>query len=123
MVRNLMIQPYFDVIYRLLEGGKLQNIEDPSVVIHDYQLLFPTTNKIMDDNKDIYGSGIFWGVLLIVGCGKLLNIGRPLLVGLGYELLPLATSQNMENFNHIFMYFEIEFSSCMRATEGKLFTP
>ena len=49
----------------------------------------------MGDNKEFDDSAIFWAVLLIVGGGKLQNIEDPSLVGLGYQLLPLATSKLM----------------------------
>ena len=49
----------------------------------------------MGDNKEFNDSAIFWGVLLIVGGGKLQNIEDPSLVILGYQLLPLATSKLM----------------------------
>ena len=38
-------------------------------------------------------SGIFWGVLLIVGGGELISFEDPSLNAHGYQLLPLATSQ------------------------------
>ena len=62
-----MIKAYFEVFYSLLEGRKLQNIEDSSVVILGYQLLPLTTNKVLDDNKEFEESAIFWSFLLIVG--------------------------------------------------------
>ena len=58
-MRNLMIQPYFEVFYLIVGGGKLQNIEDVS------------------------------------------------LVDFGYQMVPLATSQNMQSFNHILMCFAL----------------
>ena len=51
----------------LIVGGKLQNIEDSSLVILGYQSLPPATSKLMGDNKEFNDSAIFWGVLLIVG--------------------------------------------------------
>ena len=51
----------------IVGGGKLQNIEDPSLMILGYQLLPLVTNKLMGDNKEFNDSAIFWGVLLIVG--------------------------------------------------------
>ena len=45
-----MIQPYFEVFYSLLVNKKLQNIEDPSLVILGYQLLPLDTSKLMGDN-------------------------------------------------------------------------
>ena len=40
-----MDQPYFEVF--IVGGGKLQTIEDPSLVIRSYQLLFPATRKVI----------------------------------------------------------------------------
>ena len=54
-----MIQPYFEVFYSLLVGGKLQNIKDSSLVILGYQLLPLATSKLMGDNKDFNDSAIF----------------------------------------------------------------
>ena len=56
---------------------KLQNIEDPSLVIIGYQLLLLATSKLMGDNKELNDSVIFWGILLIVGGEKLQNIEDP----------------------------------------------
>ena len=50
--------------------GKLQKIEDSSLVILGYQLLPLATSKLMGDNKEFNDSAIFWGVLLIVGGGN-----------------------------------------------------
>ena len=76
----------------IVGGGKLENIEDSSLVILDYQLLPLATSKLMGDNKEFNNSAIFWGVLFIVGRGKLQNIEDSSLVILSYQLLPLATS-------------------------------
>ena len=84
-----MIQPYFKVLL-IVGGGKLQNIEDSSLVILRYQLLPLATNKLMGDNKEFNDSAIFWGVLLIVGRGNLQNIEDSSLVILGYQLLPVS---------------------------------
>ena len=54
--------------------GKLQNIEDSSLVILGYQLLPLATSRLMDDNKEFNDSAIFWGLLLIVGKETLQNI-------------------------------------------------
>ena len=75
----------------ILVGGKLQNIEDSSLVILSYQLLPLETSKLMDDNEEFNDSVIFRGVLLIVSIGKLQNIEDSSLVILCYQLLPLAT--------------------------------
>ena len=58
-IGNLMIQPYFEVFYALLVGGKLQNFEDPSLVILGYQLLPLATSKLMGDNREFNDSPIF----------------------------------------------------------------
>ena len=79
--------------------GKLQNIEDSSLVILGYQLLPLATGKLMGDNKEFDYSAIFWCVFLIVGEGKLQNIEEPSLVILGYQLLLLATSKFMGDNN------------------------
>ena len=67
----------------------------------------------MGDNKEFNDSAIFWGVLLIVGGGKLQNIEDSSLVDLGYQLLLLATSQLMgdnKQFNDSASYFEVFYS-------------
>ena len=79
----------------IVGGGKLQNIEDSSLVILGYQLLPLAISKLMGDGKKLNDSAIFWGVLLIVGGGKLQSIEDSSLVILGYQLLPLATSKLM----------------------------
>ena len=64
----------FGGVLLIIGGGKLQNIEDSSLVILGYQLLPLATGKLMGDNKEFNDSAIFWGVLLIIGGGKLQNI-------------------------------------------------
>ena len=55
-----MIQLYFEVFYSLLVGGgKLQNIEDPSLVILGYQLLPLVTSKLIGNNKEFNNTAIF----------------------------------------------------------------
>ena len=49
-------------------------------MILGYQLLPLVTSKLIGDNKEFNDSAIFWGVLLIVGGGKLQNIEDPSLV-------------------------------------------
>ena len=49
----------------------------------------------MGDNRKFDVSCIFWDVLVIVGGGELIAIADPSLSALGYQLLPLATSQLM----------------------------
>ena len=85
----------FQGVLLIVGGGKLQNIEDLSLVILGYQLLPLATSKLMGDNKEFNDSAIFWGILLIVGGGKPQNIEDSSLVILGYQLLPLATSKLM----------------------------
>ena len=46
----------------------------------------------MGDNGEFDVSGIFSGVLLIAGGGKLMTIEDPSLSAISYQLLPLATS-------------------------------
>ena len=43
----------------IVDGGKLQNIEDSSLVILSYQLLLLATRKLMDDNEEFNDSAIF----------------------------------------------------------------
>ena len=95
VIRNLIIQPYFEVFYSLLVDEKLQNIEELSLVILGYQLLPLATSRLIGDNKEFDDSVIFLGVLLIVGNGNFQNIEDSSLVILGYQLLPLATSKLM----------------------------
>ena len=64
-------------------------------MILGYLLLPLATSKLIGDNKEFNDSAIFWGVLLIVGGGKLQKIEDSSLVILGYQLLPLATSKLM----------------------------
>ena len=59
----------------------------------------------MADNEEFDESAIFLGVLYIVQRGQFQNIEDPSLVGLGYQMLPIATIQNMQSFNHILMRF------------------
>ena len=87
--------------------GKLQNIEDSSLVILGYQLLPLATSKLMGDSKEFNDSAISWGILLMVGLWKLKYIEDASLVDLVCQMLPLATSQNMQRFNHILMCFAV----------------
>ena len=59
----------------------------------------------MYDIKEFNDSVILWGILLMVGLWKLQYIEDASLVDLSYQILPLATSQNMQRFNHILMCF------------------
>ena len=68
-------------------------IEDPSLSAHGYQLLPLATSYLVDDDRKFNVSGIFWGVLLIVGGGELTPIKDPSMSAHGYQLLPLATTQ------------------------------
>ena len=66
----------------------------------------------MGDNKEFNDSAIFWGVLVIVGGGKLQKIEDSSLVILGYQLLPLATSKLMVIIRNLMIqpYFEVFYS-------------
>ena len=55
------------------------------------------TTYLVGDNRKSDVSGIFSGVLLIVGGGELMTIEDPLLSAHGYQLLPLATSYLLGN--------------------------
>ena len=66
-------------------------IEDPTLSAHGYQLLPPATSQYVGDSREIDVSGIFWGVLFIVGGGDLITIEDLSLSAHGYQLLPLAT--------------------------------
>ena len=68
-------------------------IEDLSLSTLGYQLLPLATSYLVSNNREFDVSGIFWGVLLIVGRGELITIEDPSLSAHGYQLLPLATSQ------------------------------
>ena len=65
------------------------------------------TSKLMDDIKEFNDSAIFWGMLLMVRLWKLQNIEDSSLVDLGYQMLPIATSVNMQSFSHILMCFAL----------------
>ena len=43
----------------IVREEKPQNIEDSSLVCLGYQLLLPTTNRLMGDNKEFEDSTIF----------------------------------------------------------------
>ena len=105
MIRNVLIQPYFEMFCSLVEGKAIESIEGLSLVILGFQLLPLATSKLMGNHKEFDDSAIFWGVLLIVGLGKLGNIEDSSLIISGYQLLPLATSQSMQSFNYILMCF------------------
>ena len=60
---------------------------------HGYQFLPKATSYLVGNNREFYVSDIFWGVLFIIGGGKLMPIEDPLLSAYGYQLLPIATSQ------------------------------
>ena len=51
----------------------------------------------MGDNGKFDVSGIFWGVLLIVGRGELMTFEDSLLSAHGYQLLSIATSYLVGN--------------------------
>ena len=75
----------------IVYGGKLQNIEDPSLVILGYQLLPLPTRKLMGHNKEFNNSAIFWGVLLIVGGQKLWSMEDS---SFGDPWLPIVAPSN-----------------------------
>ena len=62
-------------------------IKDPSLSTLGYQLMPLATCQIVGDNREIEVSGIFLGVLLIVGGGELMTIKDPSLSALSYQLL------------------------------------
>ena len=73
----------------------------------------------MGNNRAFYVSGIFGGVLLIVREGELINIEGLSPSALGYQLLPLATSQLVVIIrNLMFQAFLEEFYSLFM--EGSL---
>ena len=49
----------FPDVLLLAGGGKLQNTEDSSLLILDYQLLSLATSKLMGDNNKFDDSAIF----------------------------------------------------------------
>ena len=59
-------------------------IEDLSLSAHGYQLLPLATSYLVDNNRQFDVSGIFQGVLLIVGGGELIAIKDPSLSAHGY---------------------------------------
>ena len=68
-------------------------IEDSLLSAHGYKLLPIATSYLVGNNREIYVSDIFWGVLFIVCGGELMTTEDPSLSAHGYQLLPLATSQ------------------------------
>ena len=68
-------------------------IEDPSLSAHGYQSLPLATSYLVGNKREFDVSDIFWGVLFIVGGGKLMTIEDPSLSANGYQLLPIANSQ------------------------------
>ena len=86
-----MIQPYFEVFYSLLVGENFRALKIHQFVILSYQLLPLATSKLMGDNKEFNNSAIFWGVLLIVGEGKLQNIEDS---SIGDPWLPIVAPSN-----------------------------
>ena len=51
----------------------------------------------MGDNRKFDVSGVFWGVLLIIGGGEFMTIEDSLLSTHGYQLLSIATSYLVGN--------------------------
>ena len=60
----------------------------------------------MGDNRKFDVSGIFGGVLIIVGGGELMTIEDLLLNAYGYQLLPIATSY-LVHYNREFDFSDI----------------
>ena len=54
-----MIQPFFEMLFSLLEGENFRKFEDSSLVILGYQLLPLGTSKLMGDNKEFDDLAIF----------------------------------------------------------------
>ena len=90
-----MFQAYFQVFNPLLL--LLMTIDDPSLSAHGYQLLPMATSYLVGNNKKFDVSGIFSGVLLIVGGGDLITIEDLSRSVHGYQLLPIATSYLVGN--------------------------
>ena len=64
-------------------------IEDPLLSTLGYQLLPSETSQLVGDNREFFNvSDMFWGVLLIVGGGKLITIKNPTLSTLDCQLFP-----------------------------------
>ena len=77
------------------------------------------TSKLMGDNNEFDDSGIFWGVLHIVGGGKLQNIEDSGLIILDCQLLLLATSKVTGN-NKEFDDWAIFWGVLLIVGQGKL---
>ena len=60
-------------------------------MVTNYCPLQPVSKQVIIREFDV--SGIFWGVLFIVGEGKHMTIEEALLSAHGYQLFPIATSQ------------------------------
>ena len=88
-------------------------IEDPSLSAYGYQLLPIPTSYLVSNYREFDVSGIFWGVLFIVGGGELMTIEDPSLTPNGYQLLPLATSQRIIIGNLIFQAYFVVFYSLL----------
>ena len=63
-------------------------IEDPSLSAHGYQFLPLAMSYLVDNNREIDVTDIFWGVSFIVGGGELMTIEDASLSCHGYQLLP-----------------------------------
>ena len=59
-------------------------IEDLSLSAHGYQLLPIATSYLVGNTREFDVSGIFWGVLFIVGIGELMTIEDSSLRAYGY---------------------------------------
>ena len=75
----------------------------------------------MGDNRKFDVLGIFWGVLLIVGGGKLITIEDSLLSVHGYQLLSIATSYLVDN-NREFDFSDIFWGVLFIVCGGELMT-
>ena len=69
-------------------GGDLIQIEGPPLSTHGYQLLSLATSQLVGKNMKFDVSGIFCGVLLIVGGEELIAIEDPSLSTHGYQWSP-----------------------------------
>ena len=66
----------------------------------------------MGDDRKFDVSGIFWGVLLIVGGGELITIEYSLLSAYGYQLLSIATRYlegNNREFDVSDIFWDVSF--------------
>ena len=88
-----MFQAYFEVFPSLFMK-ELMTFEDPSLTTHGYQLLPLAITQLVGSNREFDVSGIFGGVLLIVGGEELITVMPTGMAG-GHFLL------NECNLNHL----------------------